>query len=174
MSNRVYLGRLPYGTREDDVKKFFYTYGRFKIREIILKDGYGFVEFDYSDDAEDAVYECNGKKMLGERILVEPARGTSKGGYSSGRRGRARDKYGPPLRTPWRMTVENLSSRVSWQDLKDYCRQIGDVTYGDAHKQKQGEGVIEFATKKDLKKALRKLDGKELKGKRIRLIDVSY
>ena len=28
------------------------------------------------------------------------------------------------------------------QDLKDYCRQAGDVTYGDAHKQKQGEGWV--------------------------------
>ena len=41
MSCRVYLGRLPYGTRESDVKKFFRNYG--KLREINLKNGYGFV-----------------------------------------------------------------------------------------------------------------------------------
>ena len=28
------------------------------------------------------------------------------------------DKYGPPTRTEYRVIVENLSSRVSWQDLK--------------------------------------------------------
>lgn len=27
-----------------------------------------------------------------------------------------------------------------YQDLKDYARQAGEVTYGDAHKQRQGEG----------------------------------
>lgn len=37
-----------------------------------------------------------------------------KGGY--GRWGR--DRYGPPIRTDYRLIVENLSSRCSWQDLK--------------------------------------------------------
>lgn len=41
MSCRVYLGRLPYGTRERDIDKFFRGYG--KLREINLKNGYGFV-----------------------------------------------------------------------------------------------------------------------------------
>ena len=41
MSCRVYLGRLPYGTRERDVDKFFRGFG--KLREINLKNGYGFV-----------------------------------------------------------------------------------------------------------------------------------
>lgn len=39
------------------------------------------------------------------------------GGYSS-RRTSGRDKYGPPVRTEFRLIVENLSSRCSWQDLK--------------------------------------------------------
>lgn len=33
--------------------------------------------------------------------------------------------------------------------------------------------TLEFATKRDLKNAIRKLDGTELNGKRIRLVDVS-
>lgn len=28
------------------------------------------------------------------------------------------DRYGPPTRTDYRLIVENLSSRCSWQDLK--------------------------------------------------------
>ena len=35
------MGRLPYGTRERDIDKFFRGYG--KLREINLKNGYGFV-----------------------------------------------------------------------------------------------------------------------------------
>ncbi|KXJ17986.1 serine/arginine-rich splicing factor 6 [Exaiptasia diaphana] len=170
MSCRIYMGRLPYGTREEHVRKFFRSYGR--LREINLKNGYGFVEFEDPRDADDAVFDCNGKELLGERILVEHSRGTSKG-YSSTKHSRARDKYGPPTRTPWRMLVENLSSRVSWQDLKDYARQVGDVAYGDAHKPRQGEGIIEFHSKRDLKRAVRKLDGRELCGKRIKIIDES-
>ena len=33
--------------------------------------------------------------------------------------------------------------------------------------------TLEFATKRDMKNALRKLDGSELNGKRIKLVDVS-
>ena len=33
-----------------------------------------------------------------------------------------------------------------WQDLKDYMRQAGDVTYADAHKNKRNEGCVEFGS----------------------------
>jgi arginine/serine-rich splicing factor 4/5/6 len=187
VGSRVYVGGLPYGTRERDLEKFFKGYGR--TRDILIKNGYGFVEFEDYRDADDAVYELNGKELLGERVVVEPARGTARGGshrdrYDDrhGRRGggrydrynnssRSNSRYGPPLRTEYRLIVENLSSRVSWQDLKDYMRQAGEVTYADAHKQNRNEGVVEFATLKDMKTAIEKLDDTELNGRRIRLVE---
>lgn len=39
--SRLYLGRLPSSVRESDIERFFKGFG--KIREIILKDGFGFV-----------------------------------------------------------------------------------------------------------------------------------
>jgi len=41
MNTRVYIGRLPDSARDRDVERFFKGYGR--IREILLKNGYGFV-----------------------------------------------------------------------------------------------------------------------------------
>uniref|UniRef100_A0A8D0FZS3 RRM domain-containing protein n=1 Tax=Strix occidentalis caurina TaxID=311401 RepID=A0A8D0FZS3_STROC len=117
--------------------------------------GYGFVEFDDLRDADDAVYELNGKDLCGERVIVEHARGPRRDKqFSSGISGR--DKYGPPTRTEYRLIVENLSSRCSWQDLKDYMRQAGEVTYADAHKGRKNEGVIEFKSYSDMKRALEK------------------
>lgn len=166
---RVYVGGLPYDVRERDLERFFKGYGR--ITEILIKKGYGFVEFEDYRDADDAVYEMNGKKLLGERVTIEPARGTARG--SGGRRERerrgARSRYGPPLRTKHRLIVENLSSRISWQDLKDYMRQAGEVTYADAHRDRKNEGVVEFATSSEMKAAIKQLDDTELNGRRIRL-----
>uniref|UniRef100_A0A1B6EYE6 RRM domain-containing protein n=1 Tax=Cuerna arida TaxID=1464854 RepID=A0A1B6EYE6_9HEMI len=127
VGSRVYVGGLPYGVRERDLERFFKGYGR--TRDILLKNGYGFVEFDDHRDADDAVYELNGKELLGERVIVELARGTARRsdrsfGGSSRRRSswygkepdhRISDRYGPPTRTEYRLIVENLSTRVSWQ-----------------------------------------------------------
>lgn len=44
------------------------------------------MEFDDPRDADDAVYELNGKELCGERVIVEHARGPRRdGGYSSQR-----------------------------------------------------------------------------------------
>lgn len=37
---------------------------------------------------------------------------------------------------------EKLRSVVGLQDLKDYMRQAGEVTYADAHKQHRNEGYV--------------------------------
>ncbi|KAK7605497.1 hypothetical protein V9T40_007355 [Parthenolecanium corni] len=192
--SRVFVGGLTYGVRERDLEKFFSKVG--KVVDISMKNGYAFVEFDDYRDADDAVYELNGKDLMGERVSVEKARGTPRGSdvwRGSGRhprdygpppprrrsRGRDRDsgdhrnneRYGPPTRTDYRLIVENLSSRISWQDLKDYMRQAGEVTYADAHKQRRNEGVVEFASYSDMKTAIEKLDDTELNGRRIHLVE---
>ena len=42
-------------------------------------------------------------------------------------------------RTEYRLVVDNLSSRTSWQDLKDYMRQAGDIMYTNCHDRRSGE-----------------------------------
>ncbi|XP_007909131.1 serine/arginine-rich splicing factor 5 [Callorhinchus milii] len=177
---RVFIGRLSPQVRERDVEKFFKGYGR--IREIDLKRGFGFVEFDDPRDADDAVYELNGKELFRERITVElakapPRRGGRFGSRFNYQRSRTErssgQRYGPPVRTEYRLIVKNLSSRVSWQDLKDIMRQAGEVTFTDAHRTHNNEGIVEFASYSDLKSAIEKLDGKEINGRRIQLIEES-
>jgi len=198
MSTRVFVGGLTYKVRERDVEKFFRKYGR--IKEVSMKNGYAFVEFDDYRDAEDAVYEMNGKDLMGDRVTVERARGTPRGrdrwrdrdggrdssrsysgppqrrdrGGGGDREPRGRDKYGPPTRTKYQVIVENLSSRCSWQDLKDYMRKAGEVTYADAHKQNPNEGIVEFATFEDMRNAIEKLNETEINGRRIHIIESNH
>ena len=116
---------------------------------------------------------------MGQRVSVEHARGPrrdrSRDRTRSRRDSRAPwlDKYGPPTRTEYRVIVENLSSRVSWQDLKDFMKSAGEVTYADAHKSRKNEGVVEFARYDDVQRAIDKLDDTELNGRRIKIIDDS-
>ena len=84
-------------------------------------------------------------------------------------------KYGPYNRTDHRVIVENLSSRVSWQDLKNYVSKGVEVSYAEAHKPplKRHEAILEFPTMEDMRTAIDKFDGAELNGRRIKLFEES-
>lgn len=79
----MFIGRLNPAAREKDVERFFKGYGR--IRDIDLKRGFGFVEFEDPRDADDAVYELDGKELCSERVTIEHARARSRGGRGRGR-----------------------------------------------------------------------------------------
>lgn len=51
------------------MERFFPRFGR--IRDIMLKNIYGFVEFEDYRDAGDAVFEINGKELWGFRVCRE-------------------------------------------------------------------------------------------------------
>jgi len=203
MTTRLYVGRLPYRAKERDLEEFFHRFGR--LRDIIIKNGFAFVEFDDARDAEDASYAMNGKELCGERVIVEmtkrppkgrdayrtsgtrylverygrggpPPRSYGGGGGGYNRSPRRRDdngSYSHPTQTRWRVIVENLSSRVSWQDLKDFMRSAGEVCYSDAHRVHKNEGVVCFTNESEMRRALETLNGKELEGRKIKLIDGS-
>nr|CAB3266593.1 serine/arginine-rich splicing factor 5 [Phallusia mammillata] len=183
---RVYVGRLSHRARESDVERFFRGFG--KIRDIMLKNGFGFVEFDDLRDAEDAIHDLNGRDLCGERVLLEIAKGTPRGAggafvsdyvppmsgrgsrsHYSNSKGDARS-YGRQSERGYRLVIENLSTRVSWQDLKDMMRPYGEVMFADAHHYRKNEGVVEFSSKSDVKRAVDKLEGKEINGRKIHLV----
>lgn len=89
------------------------------MNTFVLNFRYGFVEFEDTRDADDAVYELNGKDLCGERVIVEHARGPRRdrdgygGGYGGGG---GRSKYSlvhhslfPSLRHEEKVEVNNNS-----------------------------------------------------------------
>ncbi|KXJ75433.1 hypothetical protein RP20_CCG011738 [Aedes albopictus] len=162
MGSRVYIGKLPIDTRERDIERFFEGFGR--INEILLRGSYGFVEFEDYRDAEDAIYERHGAKLQGQKVVVEATR-------KPPRSGGPRFRPGPPVRTNHRLIVKNLSTRVDWRQLKDYMRKAGQITFADAHRDQQNEGLVEFETRHDMKRALKMFDDTELNGRYIRLVE---
>jgi len=192
---RVYIGRLPSRARESDVERFFRGYG--KVRDVMLKNGFGFVELDDYRDADDAIRDLDGRELCGERVSLEIAKGIPRGaggafvsGYvpppASSRyysdKGRSRDSgrsggggassrpgFGRPS-NGYKVIIENLSTHCNWQDLKDMCEEYGEILYADAHHYRRNEAVVEFAKKGDMEYAVQKLDGKAVNGKRMKMI----
>jgi arginine/serine-rich splicing factor 4/5/6 len=176
---RLYIGNIPSDCREKDLERFFKGYG--KIREIVLKNNYGFVELDSHRDADDAIHDLDGKDMMGGRIRVELAKdprdrnrrdrdggGRRDAGFARGGRDGGRGRP-PGPKTNYRILVENISSRTSWQDLKDYFRSAGEITYANAHSPRSGDGVVEFANRRGMEYALDHKDDLELDGKKLKI-----
>lgn len=46
-----------------------------------------------------------------------------------------------------------------------------EVSFADAHKQRTGEGVVEFTSESDMNRAVEKLDGTDINGKKIRMVE---
>merc|ERR550539_274685 len=121
--------------------------------------------------------------MDGGKVKVELARRDPRersgyrrngGGYRglgsrNGYRGDQRvDRRGPPgPRTGNRILVENISSRTSWQDLKDYFRTAGEISYTNVDR--NGDGIVEFRDRKGLDYALKYRDELELDGRRLKV-----
>uniref|UniRef100_F1KYU8 Serine/arginine-rich splicing factor 4 n=1 Tax=Ascaris suum TaxID=6253 RepID=F1KYU8_ASCSU len=94
MSARVYVGRLSFRAQERDVERFFRGYGH--ISEVLMKNGYAFVEFTDYRDADDAVRDLNGRSLFGDRVIVELAKSRPRGRdmlkYRSRSRSRSRSR----------------------------------------------------------------------------------
>lgn len=87
------------------------------ISSVLFLPRYGFVEFEDNRDADDAVYELNGKELCGERVIVEHARGPrrDRDGYGGGYWGGGRSKCS--------LLQDTLSSPSPWGEVSMWTAQ---------------------------------------------------
>jgi len=134
-------------------------------------NGFGFIEYKDSMDARDVVPAFHGSDFMGERLIVQFARGSRRNeNFTHQERAAPR-----PRRTAFRMRISGLPVETSWQDLKDFARQSGlDVVYSEVGRDRDGSGFVEYETAADLKNAVEKLDGRDFKDNTVRCVqDVS-
>jgi len=80
MSNKLYVGGLPYETTEDELKDFFAQAGTVSSATVITdrasgrSKGFGFVEMSSDEEAKKAIEMFNGKDFGGRNITVDEAR----------------------------------------------------------------------------------------------------
>ncbi|KAF2644931.1 hypothetical protein P280DRAFT_476908 [Massarina eburnea CBS 473.64] len=163
-STRLYLGNLPRNATKADVEAHFQTHGTGEITEIKLMNGFGFIEYKDAMDARDVVPAFHGSDFMGERLIVQFARGSRRNENFT-----PHERTAPrPRRTAFRMRITNLPVETSWQDLKDFARQASsEVVYSEVGRERDGTGFIEYETLEHLKAAVEKLDRREFKGQEV-------
>jgi len=80
MENRLYVGNLPYGTTEDDLRAVFSQAGAvtsvaiIKDRDSGRSKGFAFVEMGSDEDAQKAIRQLHGQDFQGRPLTVNIAR----------------------------------------------------------------------------------------------------
>ena len=99
----IYVGNLPFNLGEEDLKEIFEEYGAVSTAKIIAdkfsgrSKGFGFVEMDSDDEANNAIKELNNAEVGGRNIKVNESkpRENNRGGDRRGGGGgyQRRDRY---------------------------------------------------------------------------------
>jgi splicing factor, arginine/serine-rich 4/5/6 len=116
------------------------------------------------------LHNFNGKPFMGaNNIVVEFAKETRPRREAFEERGPPRS--GPRTRRPTgvRLIISGISRDTSWQDLKDFGRDAGSVSFADIDRDNPGQGILEYQFREDADRAVRDLDGKELRGRPVRV-----
>ena len=97
MNLKLYVGNLPFGISEDDLRKLFSEAGEVQSVKIVTDSysgqsrGFGFVEMASKEAAEKAISLVNGKSVMNRTLTVNEARPQKKrGGDFRGGRDRNR------------------------------------------------------------------------------------
>jgi RNA recognition motif-containing protein len=90
MEKKLYVGNLAYSLEENGLRDMFSEFGTVTSVKIIMdrdsgrSKGFGFVEFESSDQAEAAMNALNGREIEGRTIRVTEARPNDGGGSRGG------------------------------------------------------------------------------------------
>lgn len=102
MSNKMYVGNLPFSATEDDLRSLFSEFGQptevaiAMDRETGRPRGFGFVTMDNRDSLDAAIRSANGRDFQGRTLTVNEARERESRppGSGSGKPGGARGDAG--------------------------------------------------------------------------------
>lgn len=173
---KLFVGNLPSDISSKEMDDLFFKFG--KIHSIDIKrDGkkpFAFVEFDDDRDAEEAMRQRKNYNYDGYRLTVEWPRSSRRSRSPPPRRPTTNDQgqqtynkdhSGPSKRTDFRVLLKGVPRSGSWQDLKDHCREAGDVSFADVIREGDDEriGIVEFFNEDDMLYAIKNLNDTKFK-----------
>jgi RNA recognition motif-containing protein len=102
MASKLYVGGLSYSTTSEGLREFFSQSGNVLSATVITdrfsgqSRGFGFVEMDSTEGANNAISQLNGRELDGRRITVEISNPQAPRSGGGGRPGGGRPGGGRP------------------------------------------------------------------------------
>jgi RNA recognition motif-containing protein len=80
MGKKLYVGNLPFTTTDQDLGEIFTQIGQVSSAKVVMdrdsgrSKGFGFVEMNTDDEAQNAISQFNGAQLNGRALTVNEAR----------------------------------------------------------------------------------------------------
>ncbi|CAN7097734.1 unnamed protein product [Brassica rapa subsp. narinosa] len=172
--NNVYVKNLSESMSDEELKKVF---GEFGVTTscVIMRDGegkskgFGFVNFESSEDAAKAVEALNGKTFDDKEWFVGRAQKKSE------RENELKQKYEQSLKEAAdksqgsNLYVKNLDESVTDEKLREHFASFGTITsckvMRDPTGVSRGSGFVAFSTPEEASRAIAEMNGKMIVSK---------
>ena len=98
MINKLFVGRLPYSSNDSDLQQLFAQIGNVLSAKVITdrysgqSKGFGFVEMETPELAQEAIDKLNGTDFGGRKIIVNEAKPQERRDDNRGFNGRNNDR----------------------------------------------------------------------------------
>jgi RNA recognition motif-containing protein len=158
----VWLGNLPYGITEEELRAEFAPYGMLRDVKILTQKNCAFLHYFDPADAERALMAARGKRLRGQEIRV----GWGKPDPAEGRERDERTGDGnPPSRNLW---VGNLHPNVTEELLHQTFSPFGRIEHIKLLHQKNCAFIL-MSSMEEATNARRTMMGRELLGRPLRI-----
>jgi polyadenylate-binding protein len=123
-----------------------------------MHNGYGYITFYRSEDAEKAIQESKGKKIFGvDNVEISHFQKKNERMINT------------TENNNHKIFINNLPEKYSVSELNDLCKDYGKIENCNMYLDKIGKnfGIVEFSNEAEAKDAMAKLDGKEIEKNKI-------
>ena len=133
---KVYVGNLAHDVDHRDLEDIFGKFGELDAGRgghggiFVARSPPGFAFVDYVDekDAQEAIRECDGREIKGQRIRCEISKSRGRdGGRGGGGGGGGGFRGGGGRGGGFKVRLSGLPASASWQGLKDLFRENGSL-----------------------------------------------
>ncbi|KAK9073373.1 hypothetical protein SSX86_007697 [Deinandra increscens subsp. villosa] len=172
--NNVYVKNLSESTTDEDLKKIFGEYGTI-TSAVVMRDGdgkskcFGFVNFENTDDAANAVEALNGKKIDEKEWYVGKAKKKSERELELKSRFEQTAKEAVDKFQGVNLYVKNLDDTIDDDKLKELFSEYGTITsckvMRDPSGISRGCGFVAFSSSEEASRALSEMNGKMIVSK---------
>lgn len=171
----LYVKNISLDVTEDELRDLFGAFGRVSSLLIQRDDhnnskGFGFVNFESTEDAERAINQLHDSEYYGKKLFVSRAQKKSE---REDELRRQHDRVEKPAKYQGvNLYVKNLADDVTDEVLRAEFAKYGQITSAkvmkdDATHASKGFGFVCFASPEDATEAVLKMNGQKISSKEI-------